>query len=45
MIMVMNLGVQQNAGNFFTSCGTISFSRMTLLHGVSQSVSKLVIMK
>jgi hypothetical protein len=27
------------AGNFLTSSMTVSFSRRTLLHGVSQSVS------
>jgi hypothetical protein len=33
---VMNLRVQQNAGNFLTSCKPVSFSRRTLLHGVSK---------
>jgi hypothetical protein len=33
--VVMNLPVPQNAGNFLTSCGPVSFSRRTLLHGVS----------
>jgi hypothetical protein len=32
---VMNHRVPQEAGNFLTSCVTISFSRMTLHHGVS----------
>jgi hypothetical protein len=32
---VMNLQVPQNAGNFLTSCKPVSFSRRTLLHGVS----------
>ena len=32
---VMNLWVPENAGNFLSSSGTVSFSRMTLLHGVS----------
>jgi hypothetical protein len=32
---VMNLRVQYNAGNFLTSCKPVSFSRRTLLHGVS----------
>jgi hypothetical protein len=32
---VMNLRVSQNAGNFLTSCRPVSFSRSTLLHGVS----------
>jgi hypothetical protein len=30
----MNLRVPQNAENFLTSWGTVSFSRRTLLHGV-----------
>ena len=33
---VMNLRVSWNAGNFLTSCQTISFSRRTLHHGVSK---------
>ena len=33
---VMNLRVPQNAGNFLTSLEPVSFSRMTLLHGVSK---------
>jgi len=33
--MVMNLRVLQNVGNFSTSWGTKSFSKTTLLHGVS----------
>jgi CRISPR/Cas system-associated protein Cas7 (RAMP superfamily) len=33
---VMNLRVQQNAGNFMTSYKPVSFSRRTLLHGVSK---------
>jgi hypothetical protein len=32
---VMNLRVPYNAGNFLTSCRPVSFSRRTLLHGVS----------
>jgi hypothetical protein len=32
---VMNLRVPQNAENFLTSWGTVSFSRRTPLHGVS----------
>ena len=32
---VMNLRVPRNAGNFLTSCKPVSFSRMTLHHGVS----------
>jgi len=32
---VMNLWVSSNAGNFLTSCEPVSFSRRTLLHGVS----------
>jgi hypothetical protein len=34
---VMNLQVPEKEGNFFTSRLTISPSRKTLLHGVSQS--------
>ena len=34
--VVMNFRVPQNAGNFLTSCKTFSFSRRTLLHGVSK---------
>ena len=33
---VMNLRVPWNAGNFWTSCKPISFSRRTLHHGVSK---------
>jgi hypothetical protein len=33
---VMNLRVLLNAGNFLTSCKPVSFSRRTLLHGVSK---------
>jgi len=33
---VMNLRVPQNAGNFLTSCKPVSFSRRTVLHGVSK---------
>ena len=36
---VMNLRHPWNAGNFLTSWKTVSFSRRTLLHGVSQLVS------
>jgi len=32
----MNLGIPQNAGNFLTGCKPFSFSRRTLLHGVSK---------
>jgi len=35
MNAVMNLRVPLNAGNFLTSCKPVSFSRRTLLHGVS----------
>jgi hypothetical protein len=34
--VVMNLWVPQHAGNFLTSCKPVSFSRRTLLHGVSK---------
>ena len=33
---VMNLPVPSNVGNFLTSCRPVSFSRRTLLHGVSK---------
>jgi hypothetical protein len=32
---VMNILVPKNAGNFLTSCKPVSFSRRTVLHGVS----------
>jgi hypothetical protein len=35
---VMNPRVQLNAGNFLTSYKPVSFSRRTLLHGVSKYV-------
>jgi len=35
---VMNLRVPQNAGNFLTGCKPVSFSRRTLLLGVSKKV-------
>ena len=34
---VMNLRVQLNAGNFLTSCKPVSFSRRTVLQGVSMA--------
>jgi hypothetical protein len=34
--VVMNLRVPRNAGNFLTSCKPVSFSRRTLLYGVSK---------
>ena len=39
---VMNLRVPYNAGNFLTSCKPVSFSRMTLLHGVSKQLKHYV---
>jgi hypothetical protein len=36
MSAVRNLRVPLNAGNFLTSCKPVSFSRRTLLHGVSK---------
>jgi hypothetical protein len=36
MYVVMNLWVPQNAGNFLISWKPVSFSRRTLLHGVSR---------
>ena len=35
---VMNLRVPQNAGNFLAIPELVSFSRMTLLHGLSKKV-------
>jgi hypothetical protein len=32
---IMNLGVPQNDGKFFSSCATSGFSRRAQLHGVS----------
>jgi hypothetical protein len=43
---VMNLWVTQNAGNFFTSWGTVSFSGRSLLHAVrilGTSIQNLVV--
>jgi len=36
--VVMNLWVPQNAGNFLTSKELISFSRRTLLRGVTKCI-------
>jgi len=36
---VMNIQVPLNAGNFLTTRETVSFSRRTLIHGVSKEVS------
>jgi len=36
--LVMNVGVPLNVGNFFTSSGSITFSRRTLLCGVCQGI-------
>jgi hypothetical protein len=33
---VKNIRVPENAGNFLTSCKPVSFSRRTVLHGVSK---------
>jgi hypothetical protein len=33
---VLNVRGPQNAGNFLTNCQPVSFSRRTLLHGVSK---------
>jgi len=33
---VMNLQVPHNVGNFLTSCKPVSFSRRTVLRGVSK---------
>jgi hypothetical protein len=32
----MNIRFPLNAGNFFTGCKPVSFSRRTVLHGVSE---------
>jgi hypothetical protein len=42
---VMNLRVPWNTGNFLTSCKPVSFSRRTLLHGVSMYVIYSVLSK
>jgi hypothetical protein len=39
---VMNLRFPLNAGNFLTSCGSVSFSERSLLHEVIKLVSELV---
>ena len=36
LVSTRNLRVPKNAGNFLTSCKPVSFSRRTLLHGVSK---------
>jgi hypothetical protein len=38
---VINLLFPENTGNFLTSCKPSSFSRTTLLHGVSKYVAKI----
>jgi hypothetical protein len=38
---VMNIRIPQNAGNFFTSCKLVSFSRRTLLHRVNKYVMEI----
>jgi hypothetical protein len=42
---VMNLWIPQNAGNFLTSRGPVSFSGRTQLHGVSlrRRIKRLVL--
>jgi len=42
MNVVMNLWVPQNAGNILTSWELVSFSRRTLLHGVSIYIDEQV---
>jgi hypothetical protein len=39
---VLNLGGPCNAGNFLTSREPVSFSRRTVLHGMSKEVRKYV---
>jgi len=41
---VMNLQVPYSVGNFLTSCKPVSFSRRTLLHGVSKELFKSMIL-
>jgi CRISPR/Cas system-associated protein Cas7 (RAMP superfamily) len=41
---IMNLRVQQNAGNFLTSYKPVNFSRRTLLQGVSKYTPYLLTM-
>jgi len=36
MNVVMKLRVPYNAGNFWTSCGSVDFSRRTVLYGVNK---------
>ena len=36
---LLNLWFPYNARNFLTSCGTVSFLRRTMLHGISYLVS------
>jgi len=36
VMVVMNIRVPQNVGNFLTGWEAVSFSRRTLLHGVSK---------
>jgi hypothetical protein len=40
---VMNLQVQLNEGNFLTSCKPVSFSRRTVLYGVSKWLSTYLV--
>jgi hypothetical protein len=35
VVVVMNLRVPENGGNFLSICKMVSFSRRSLLHGVS----------
>jgi hypothetical protein len=42
---VMNLWVPSNAGNFLNSRATIIFSRMTLLHRVTFSLTTMTVVK
>jgi len=42
MKAVMNVRVPYNSRNFFTSCGTVSFSKRTVLGGVSLRVADCV---
>jgi len=40
---VLNLQVPQDEGNFLTSCTPVSFSRRTLLYGVSNKLTNILL--
>jgi hypothetical protein len=43
VILLMNLRVSYNAGNFVIRLETVRFSRRTLLHGVTNSIIYAVV--